>query len=308
MKRWKKVVGVVALGMVFTLPITAKAEFGDYVRFNDESVTYDLSSQFDSYAYEQQDIELEELAEKLELGLISESDYEIAYEAIYEKWEEKQDFTRQFGLFTPDFLTSMEEFSAGFSDNYSSFNGLENAVNLKRFVGEEGNTKDIRPLRKLTKLEELNIEITNQLNLYDLKNAQNLKDLRLYTRGFGNEDEEAEEQLHTQALLTDISALSELNQLERIMISSEGIMPTITLKRGATSYELYDPIVPSSQFQDAEMDYVSQDEGGTFLMESNEWLKWDNLTGQEEFLSFRWAIQNGNYSFSGEGQIPIRWK
>ncbi|MGC6768389.1 hypothetical protein [Enterococcus sp. LJL51] len=282
----EKVTGIVGLGLLFGLPTTARAENRDYVRFNDRSITYDLSSTFDSYAYDQRYVELDELAEKLELGLISENDYDVAYEAIYQKWEEKMDFTQQFGLFTPEFLTSMERFSGGFDDNYTSFNGLEVAVNLKSFVGEEGNTKDIRPLRKLTKLEELNIEITNQLNLYDLKNAQNLKDLRLYTRGYGNEEEEAEEQLHTQALLTDISALSELNQLEHIMISSEGIMPTITLKRGTTFYELYDPIVPSDQFQDAEMSYSSQDEGGTSLMESNERLKWHNLTGQEEFLSF----------------------
>lgn len=43
--------------------------------------------------------------------------------------------------------------------------------------------------------------------------------------------------------------------------------------------------------------------------ESNDVLKWDNLTGKEEYLPFSFEVKHGNkYFFDGTIQIPIRWK
>lgn len=42
---------------------------------------------------------------------------------------------------------------------------------------------------------------------------------------------------------------------------------------------------------------------------SNESLEWNNLTGAEKYLKFSWRIEKGrDISYTGDGQIPIRWK
>lgn len=300
--KWKIVVGVFTLGTMLLSPVGANAEPSDYIRFSSNDLMDEFQSNYRKfYAENQQREEIDLLDEKYDTGELTDEEYDEAVAAVEQKWEEKIAFTDEYGIFPKEYIASVEGISPDWVDDYTNFNGLENATNLKSLTGEEGTTKDLRPLRKLEQLEEVMLEVTNQVNLYDLKDAENLKYLRLSTSGVGNHDDEDDRGKYTQAVLTDISDISDLTGLNRINIDTEGIMPTITLKQGTTSYQLYDPVVPSSQFTGATISYRSD-------ISSNEWVEWNNLTGEEEYLTFNWGISKGNHSYSGEAQIPIRWK
>lgn len=301
-KSWKNVVGTIVLVAALLMPVGAEAAPEDYIHFSSNDLMNELVASFErEYAADLEGAEIEALYEQWDAGELTEEEFYEARDAVQQKWEEKTAFVNEYGIFSKDYIETVEDISPDWCDIYTNLNGLEHAVNLKSLTGEEGTTKDLRPLRKLVKLEEVMLEVSNQVNLYDLKNAENLKELSLSTSGYGNYDDEYEEEQYTQAVLTDITALSELTALERIRIDTEGIMPTITLKEGTTSYQLYDPVVPSSQFNGATISYDSD-------IASSEWVEWTNLTGEEEFLTFTWRINKGNHSFYGEAQIPIRWK
>ncbi|MGC6767795.1 hypothetical protein [Enterococcus sp. LJL51] len=223
--------------------------------------------------------------------------------------ENENEFIRKYELFDKKFIASVEGISPDWTDPYSSLNGLEFAVNLKRLSGEQTTPfGDLRPINKLTKLEEIySVVASNQGSLIDLKDLTSLKELRFSFSGYGTEEEyyDNRDNMYTRTLLTDISALSNLPQLNEISLYAEGIMTPVTLKQGTDSYQIYDPIILSSQFDGQAITYTSGMDENT---DSSEELKWENLTGTEKYLPFSWSVTKGNYHFSGRGQVPLRWK
>ncbi|MHC5217346.1 OmpH/Skp family outer membrane protein [Enterococcus sp. LJL128] len=237
--------------------------------------------------------------------------YNQAHTENDKNMENEDEFIRKYELFDKKFIASVEGISPDWADPYSSLNGLEFAINLKRLTGEQSIPfADLRPINKLSKLEEISIVAMNQGSLIDLKGLTNLKKLTLSLAGYGTEEEFEEyynnrDKMYTRTLLTDISALSNLPQLNQLSLYAEGIMTPVTLKQGTDSYQIYDPIILSSQFDGQAITYTSGLDENT---DSSEELKWENLTGTEKYLPFSWSVTKGNYHFSGRGQVPLRWK
>ncbi|MBL1227469.1 hypothetical protein [Enterococcus sp. BWR-S5] len=248
----------------------------------------------------------EEKEQKLELLA---SEYEQGITSLDKTHVEESDFLNTYGLVHKNVLPTIEVIDLDWCQTYNNIAGFENFENVKKVTGEFGASPilDIRPFRGMTSLEYVRTAVSGVVNLDDFKNNTQLKVLELYTVGnsIGDEGWQAP---YTQPLLTDISALSELSQLNRADISTQGILTPVTMKKDTTSYQLYDPIILSSQFEGAQLTYCTFDSNGTESTRSNEELVWSGLTGKEEFLAFEFDIQKGNFFYSGEGQIPLRWK
>lgn len=247
--------------------------------------------------------------------------FEATSEADLEKLEKQQEeevrIIETYELTTKEALTSVDTISTELLSLNPNLSGLEFVPSLKNFTGEMGRewtVSDTRPLLKTPKMEILDLPISNQMNLNSMKNLTSLKEARIYGGGYANEEEEeqilnvADKDRYTETLLTDISALSNATNLEKLSISAEGALPIVTLKRGTTSYELIDPVVLSSQFEDATITYYSELEDNDYHFQSSDQLKWEGLTGEEDVLLFNWNVSQGKFGYSGIGQIPIRWK
>lgn len=247
---------------------------------------------------------MDQLMEKHEKGLISDDEFDELSEQLTETDEKnllkRATLFENYGLVKKADIQNITHFDTDF-EAYSSLNGIEQMTALEQIQGEGGNFNSFRELVALKKLKTVMLEANNQLTLNSFKNLKELETIRLLFDGY-EDNEEQRSRVYTQALPTDISALSNLDKLNKIEISARGRMATVTLKKGTTSYQLFDPIVPSKQFEGATMKYSSDSE-------SDEWLEWNNLNGDEKYLAFSWRIEKGaNFSYTGEGQIPIRWK
>ncbi|MGL4694466.1 hypothetical protein [Enterococcus larvae] len=324
LKRLKKVLVGAGLGLLFVFPMGASADSSEFIHIGSNDLRGGVADEIDGYLSGYFSSKQEELNELLESGQITEAEYEAQNEAIEKEWQEEDLIINQLQLFKPSYMAHVKDISPDWSDPYTNIHGIEFAENLEILSGEFTNpVYDLRPVTTSNKLKELRLPIANQHALTDLAGLENLEQLYLEGKGFGTEDEEfaAEEAvqeelgyyydaIYTQVLLTDVSALSSLNKLSRLDIYSEGALPVVTLRQGTTSYELVDPVILSSQFDGAEIEYHSYLNQGDedYSFESNEEVKWEGLTGSERFLSFSFSVRKGNYSFDGEGQIPIRWK
>lgn len=278
----------------------------------------EISEEFYTIEYDKLQADSEKLNNDFDKKI---EDFEAQSEAALEKLEEQREeaihFIETYELPTKEFLSSVDTISTELLSLNPSLSGLEYVPNLKYFTGEIGRewtVSDTRSLLKTPQLEILNLAISNQANLNSMKNLINLKELHLDAGGYANQEEE--EQVHetnqnerySETLLTDISALSNANKLEDLYINAQGALPTVTLRKGTTSYELVDPIILSSQFDGATISYYSYLEDNNYSYESNDLLRWADLTGNEEVLSFHWEAHQGQFGFNGEGQIPLRWK
>ncbi|MBL1223774.1 hypothetical protein [Enterococcus sp. BWR-S5] len=248
--------------------------------------------------------------------------FEAAFETGLEKLEKQQEddvhTIETYELTTKEVLASVDTISTELLSLNPSLSGLEFVPNLKNFTGEMGKewtVSDTRPLLKTTKMEVMDLPISNQMNLNSMKNLTNLKILNVVAGGYANDEdreqieESANTERFTETLLTDISALSNATNLESLYIQAEGALPVVTLKKGTTSYELVDPLVLSSQFDGAAIAYTSElEDNYDYRFESNDQLKWEGLTGEEDVLLFNWNVSKGRFGYNGTGQIPIRWK
>ncbi|WP_375179533.1 hypothetical protein [Enterococcus rotai] len=298
---------VLALGLGLSIGSSEEADAmyeSPYSYFNDYGIRQGLFSDVDSLYSKRYRAEMDQLMEKHEKGLISDDEFDELSEQLTET-DEKNLLKRailfeNYGLVKKADIQNITHFDTDF-EAYSSLNGIEQMTALEQIQGEGGNFNSFRELAALKKLKTVMLEANNQLTLNSFKHLNELEAIRLLFDGY-EENEEQQDTGFTQALTTDISALSNLDKLNKIEISARGRMATVTLKKGTTSYQLFDPIVPSKQFEGATMKYSSDSE-------SDEWLEWHNLNGDEKYLAFRWSIEKGaNFSYTGEGQIPIRWK
>ncbi|WP_086350152.1 hypothetical protein [Candidatus Enterococcus clewellii] len=245
-----------------------------------------------------------------------ETKSEEELEKLEKQQQEEEAFIETYELPTKEFLVTVDTISTELLSLNPSLSGLEYVPNLKYFTGEisrEWTVSDTRSLLNTPKLEILHLPISNQTNLNSMKNLIQLKELHLEAGGYANKEEEhiqetMNDERYTEALLTDISALSNATNLKKLSVSAEGAMPVVTLRKGTTSYELVDPIVLSSQFDGATLSYYSYLDETNYSYASNDLLKWEGLTGEEDMLLFDWDVSQGQFGFRGIGQIPIRWK
>lgn len=298
---------VLALGLGLSIGSSEEAEAmyeSPYSYFNDYGIRQGLFSDVDAFYSKSYRAEMEQLMEKHEKGLISDDEFDKLSEQLTESDEknllERATLFDHYGLVKKADIQNITHFDTDFEE-YSSLAGMEQMTTLEQIQGEGGNFNSFRELAALKKLKTVMLEANNQLTLNSFKNLKDLETIRLLFDGY-EDNEEQRSRVYTQALPTDISALSNLDKLNKIEISARGRMATVTLKKGTTSYQLFDPIVPSKQFEGATMKYSSDSE-------SDEWLEWNNLNGDEQYLAFSWRIEKDpNFSYAGEGQIPIRWK
>ena len=298
---------VLALGLGLSIGTSEEVEAmyeSPYSYFNDYGVREELFADVDNLYSDRYRAEMDQLMEKHEKGLISDDEFDRLSEKLAEIDEknflERKTLFDSYGLLKKIDIKNITHFDTDFEE-YSSLTGIEELTALEQVQGEGGNFNSFRELAELKNLKTVMLEANNQLTLNSFKKLKDLETIQLLFDGY-EKNEEQDSQEYTQALPTDISALSNLDKLKNIQISARGRMATVTLKKGTTSYQLFDPIVPSKQFDGAEMKYFSANE-------SSEWLEWNDLKGDEKYLGFSWRIEKGtNLSYTGEGQIPIRWK
>ncbi|MGX7149415.1 hypothetical protein [Enterococcus ureasiticus] len=298
---------VLALGLGLSIGTSEEVEAmyeSPYSYFNDYGIRQAGFSGVNEIYSNRYQVEVDKLREDHEKGLITDDEFDKLFEQLDEANEknllERETLFNTYGLLKKVDMKNMTHFDTDFED-YSSLAGFEQMTALEQIQGEGGNFNSFRELGELKKLKTVMLEANNQLTLNSFKNLTDLETIILRFDGFENDDE-SRIGVYTQALTTDISALSNLDKLKELRISARGRMATITLKKGTTSYQLFDPIVPSKQFDGAQMKYYSDST-------SNESLEWNNLTGNEKYLEFSWRIDKGrNISYTGDGQIPIRWK
>ncbi|WP_206911713.1 hypothetical protein IGL98_002435 [Enterococcus sp. DIV0840] len=298
---------VLALGLGLSIGTSEEVEAmyeSPYSYFNDYGIRQAGFSGVNEIYSNRYRVEVDKLREDHENGLITDDEFDKLFEQLDEANEknllERETFFNTYGLLKKADMKNMTHFDTDFED-YSSLAGFEKMTALEQIQGEGGNFNSFRELGELKKLKTVMLEANNQLTLNSFKNLTDLETIILRFDGFENDDESRIGE-YTQALTTDISALSNLDKLKELRISARGRMATITLKKGTSSYQLFDPIVPSKQFDGAQMKYYSN-------ITSNESLEWNNLTGAEKYLKFSWRIEKGrDISYTGDGQIPIRWK
>lgn len=324
LKSWKKVLVGAGLGLLFAFPVGVNADSNEYIHIGSGDVRRSVVGEVSTYLSNDFRSKQEELDEMLANGQITESEYTEQYEAIEKEWQDEEMIISQLQLFKPEYMTQVKEIDPDWVESYPNIHGVELAENLEILTGDFVNPiSDLRPVSQSEALKKVRLYIANQHDLNDLTGLINLENLYLQGKGFGTRDEERAAQsavyeelgnyydaIYTQALLTDISALSGLTNLRSLDIYAEGMLPVVTLRQGTTSYELVDPIILSSQFDGAVIEYSSYLNQGDedYSFDSNEEVKWEGLTGSERFLSFSFSVSKGNYYFDGEGQIPIRWK
>ncbi|MHC5228822.1 hypothetical protein ACYSNW_11130 [Enterococcus sp. LJL99] len=244
-----------------------------------------------------------------------DKDYKEKFEKLETEYSNKlKQFSKQeeleemvldtYNIYTQEQLDYVTSIGNDWCTPYVNLSGIENMPNLKYIGGEYCySATDIRQLNAINNLEEFSISLANNANLNDLKNHKNLKYLVI-----DNADDD--EDTINRTPLTDISVLSDLKKLTTIEIYTVGTLNTVTLKKGTKSYNLYEPVILSSQFENSTMEYVSfTDKDSNNEFTSNDEVRWDNLTGDEKYLSFSWSISAGkNMYYSGEARIPVRWK
>lgn len=298
---------VLALGLGLSIGTSEEVEAmyeSPYSYSNDCGIREGLFSRVGKIYSNRYQIEVDKLREDHEKGLIGDDEFDKLADQL-DKLNEKKLLEREtlfntYGLLKKEDVKKVTHFDTDFEE-HSSLAGFEQMTELEQVQGEGGKFNSFRELSGLKKLKTVRLEASNQLTLNSFKNLNNLETIVLWFDGYENYDERSHGE-YTQVLTTDISALSNLDKLKELRIDTQGKMATITLKKGTTSYQLFDPIVPSKQFDGAQMKYYSD-------ITSNESLEWNNLTGDEKYLEFSWSIEKGrNISYTGEGQIPIRWK
>ncbi|MGX7244525.1 hypothetical protein ACWOC1_06720 [Enterococcus quebecensis] len=210
----------------------------------------------------------------------------------------------RYGVIPLEYMDKVTYVGSDWVEPY--LNGLEHAENLERLMGEFiDELQDFTPIKNSRKLKEILVTYGNNTNLKDLRNLENLEKLTIGSRGVS--DRESWPEKMDMLALYDLSDLSELTNLKRIKIDTAGLLQTITLKKGTKTYEMYSPVIKSSQFKDSVVKYYGDDEEVTFT-EKDSLLRWENIDNDTEFLLLTWDTSVGeNYHFSGDTKIPINW-
>lgn len=220
--------------------------------------------------------------------------------------EERVSLTEQlyedYGLFSKEDAKHVKYIETEASDDYKSVEGIEYFSNATYAELEGGQLLDLSPISKLTKLEYLGIATTASVSdINFVKPLVNLVDVNIQSTAADSEGV-------TKQAITDISALSELPKLKYIRVATSGDMPTISLREGYRKYEVLDPIIPSSQFDDYTIKYTSYGPG-TFT-NTDGLLKWNAIPFGTESLELSWFVRSNDWNFVYEGtaNIPIVWK
>ncbi|WP_339101784.1 hypothetical protein [Candidatus Enterococcus clewellii] len=233
------------------------------------------------------DIIANEISYKLEsFGLLNESYYD--YGVIEES---------NFDLLPNGKFDSIGPFPFSYLSN-----SLENLQYVKaKTLNLQGTYPELNQIGANEAYEEMNVVISNtqypgtqNTGVADLSFMNNLPNLKIFN-------------FKTVAgyALTDISKLGDFPSITQATIETESKMPAITLKSGYRKYEVLDPIILSSQFSGAEINYSSND--STFT-NTDGLLKWNAIPFETEYLNLHWFVSKGNFSYTGDVQIPINWK
>ncbi|MGL4697997.1 hypothetical protein [Enterococcus larvae] len=205
-------------------------------------------------------------------------------------------------LFEKEFL-SFEPRIMGYES--SSLEGLQN-VDTKKLV-LHGQPYDFNPIANIWRLEELEIYLVGGHG-YGGRAKTGSQDLSFMRQGFVNlktfKYEQGDSADATNALL-DVSELSDHPSLEQVDIKTAGGMQSISMRSGYRKYEVFNPIVLSSQFEGAEIVYSSTD--ATFT-NTDGLLKWNAVPQDTEYLNLSWTVTQGAFHYEGDVQIPIDWK
>lgn len=187
----------------------------------------------------------------------------------------------------------------------SSLEGLQ-FVNTKKLT-LYGQLLDLNPISEIHELEELDMTVvqgsgyggyakTGSSDLSFMRNKlTKLKKFTYKQDGFHN----------GLSTLMDISELSEHPLLEEATIQSSGGLQTISMRAGYRKYEVFNPVILSSQFDGAEISYSSPDANFT---NTDGLLKWNAVPQDTEYLTLEWTVTQGKFHFEGNVQIPIDWK
>ncbi|WP_348922133.1 hypothetical protein [Enterococcus rotai] len=225
-----------------------------------------------------------------------------------EKYNRLEDFEytyKTYGAIPMEYMNMVKYIDSDWEQPY--LYGLEYAENLEALVGEYlEEVTDLSPIKNLTTLKRLMVDYGDNTNLKDLKNLDSLEELIISSQGHSEKQNNSGNDYDMLALY-DISAISELSSLEKISINTEGLLQTITLKRGTTSYEMYSPVIMSSQFGNNKINYGSNESSYNFT-EKDGFLKWDNIDSNTKNLNLEWDVVNENKMyFGGRASIPINW-
>ncbi|MHC5216429.1 hypothetical protein ACYSNR_07155 [Enterococcus sp. LJL128] len=215
----------------------------------------------------------------------------------------------QYGVVPMEYMDMVTEVDSDWEEPY--LNGLEYAENLEILQGEfMQELQELSPIKNSVNLKSIWIEYGDNTNLKDLKNLAALENLRIYSKGYSDSEDEGMDAKPDMLALYDISELSNLTNLTEIDVSTSGLLQTVTLKRGTTSYEMYSPVIKSEQFGDKKIEYneLESNSDDELFTEQDSLLKWENISPDAKYLSFSWAINNGRIvNFHGNAWIPINW-
>lgn len=267
----KKNVLLLALGVIIggtVLSVNANAGYNDYVQFPNDSIRNNLA-----YKLEMVDLLPEYYYEN---GNFSESNFDLVPGGRFDS----------IGPFAWSYLS----------------NSLEGLQYVKtRELNLDASYVELNQIGANDSYEVMNIKIGNtgypgsQTNgVTDLSFMKSLPNLKEFN--FSTENGYA---------LVDVSKLEEFPSIEKARLQTDAFMPTISLSQTHTSYELFDPIILSSQFEDAEVIYSSIDSGFT---NTDGLLAWSDITEGTEYLNLEWTVENGDFTYEGVAKLPIDWK
>ncbi|WP_086349060.1 hypothetical protein [Candidatus Enterococcus clewellii] len=216
----------------------------------------------------------------------------------------------QYGVVPREYMDMVTHVDSDWEEPY--LNGLEYAENLETLQGEFiEELQELSPIKDLVNLKSIWIEYGDNTNLKELKNLTSLETLRISSSGYSDRaNDEGTDEKPDMLALYDISELSNLSSLNEIKIYTQGLLQTVTMKKGTTSYEMYSPVIKSEQFGDKKIEYSEAYSNGEneLFTEQDSLLKWENIPSDAEHLSFSWNVSNGkSFAFNGEVLIPINW-
>lgn len=267
----KKNVLILALGFVIggtILSATAEAGYNDYVQFPNDSIRNNIAFKLETF-----DLLPESYYEN---GNFSESNFDLVPNGRFDS----------IGPFAWSYFS----------------NSLEGLQYVKtRELNLDASYVELNQIGTNDSYEVMNIKIANteypgsQTNgvtdLSFMKSLPNLKDFNFSTEnGYA---------------LVDVSKLDEFPSIEKARLQTNAFMPTISLSETHNSYELFDPIILSSQFEGAEVIYSSIDSGFT---NTDGLLAWSNILAGTEYLNLEWTVENGDFTYVGVVKLPIVWK
>lgn len=275
-KKQKILAAVLALAIMFSGGFNSTTSYADYDR--DSPYVYMPDNNFRTSAYWSI---LSELQNNNTTGQAEIDEFNTLYNT--------------YGLFTKEMAkTKILHFGGEMSP--TSLEGLQDFTNIENFTIGFGDVVDFRPISESSSLLS-ELFIRNNSSIANLDVFKNISTLQtLYLELYGN---------NVTPACIDISAISNFVKLNYIKIYTTGVLQSITLSDDYRNYELYDPVILSSQFDGAAITYSSTD---SCFTNSNNILKWNDIPYGTDNLQLSWTIKDGYSSYSGDATIPINWR